>query len=244
MDDATPLQIGELARAAGVSVRTLHHYDAIGLLVPAQRSHSGRRLYDAAGVQRLYRIVALRRLGLALPEIAALLDGEPDFAAAIRRHLDQVEHELRLRRQLRAALRRMLDRLAAGGEPTLDEVIHAIEVTRMSEQYYTPEQVRQLGARRNQLGEAGMAQAQRDWAQLIAAVRRQRALGTDPGDPRMLELAGRWRALIAQFTGGDEGIRRSLATMYREEGPRAASRGVVDPALMSYVGEALAKLPT
>jgi DNA-binding transcriptional MerR regulator len=242
MDDAAPLQVGDLARAAGVTVRTLHHYDAIGLLVPRDRSSSGRRRYSAADVRRLYRIVALRRLGLPLPEIGALLDGEPDLEAAIRRHLAQVELDLELGRRLRAALTRMLDRLVAGGEPTVDEVIHAIEVMSMSEQYYTPEQLEQLEARRRKLGEAGMASAQEAWAQLIAEVRAQRERGTDPGDPRMLELAARWRALVEQFTGGDEGIRRSLATMYREEGPRAESRGMVDPELMSYVGQSLATL--
>ena len=55
----------------------------------------------------------------------------------------------------------------------------------------------------------------------------------------MLDLARRWRGLIEQFTGGDESIRRSLATMYRERGPEAASRGMVDTELMQYVGRAL-----
>jgi hypothetical protein len=73
-------------------------------------------------------------------------------------------------------------------------------------------------------------------------VRAEQAAGTDPSDPRMLELAGRWRDLIEQFTGGDEGIRQSLARMYQEEGARTASRGTVDPALMEYVGKALARL--
>jgi hypothetical protein len=88
-----------------------------------------------------------------------------------------------------------------------------------------------------------MAAAQRDWAQLIEAVRAEQANGTDPGDPRMLELARRWRGLIEQFTGGDEGIRESLGRMYREQGAQTASHGMVDPELMGYMGQALALLP-
>ena len=57
----------------------------------------------------------------------------------------------------------------------------------------------------------------------------------------MLELARQWKRLIEQFTGGDEGIRSSLARMYREERPQVASRAV-DPDLMQYVGQAIAAL--
>ena len=56
-------KIGELARRTGLTVRTLHHYDEIGLLSPAERSDGGHRVYYEAGVQRLYRIVSLRSLG-------------------------------------------------------------------------------------------------------------------------------------------------------------------------------------
>ena len=73
-------------------------------------------------------------------------------------------------------------------------------------------------------------------------MRAEQAAGTEPTDPRMLELARKWQALIEQFTGGDEGIRQSLARMYQEEGPETASRGMVDPELMRYVGQALAAL--
>ena len=59
-------RIGELAQAAGVTVRALHHYDRLGLLVPSERTHGGHRLYTAADVQRLYRLLALRELGLPL----------------------------------------------------------------------------------------------------------------------------------------------------------------------------------
>jgi DNA-binding transcriptional MerR regulator len=241
-DDEAFLQIGELAAAVGLTVRTLHHYDAIGLLVPAQRSHSGRRLYAPDDVRRLYRIVALRRLGLGLAEIEALLDASPDLAQAVRGHLEQVERQLELARRLRVTLTRILELLESGHDPGRDEFIDAIGVMIMSESYYTAEQQEQLAERRRALGDEGMAAAERDWAELIEAVRAEKAAGTDPSDPRMLELAGRWRALIEQFTGGDEGIRQSLAQMYREQGVQTASRGTVDPELMEYVGKALSRL--
>jgi MerR family transcriptional regulator, thiopeptide resistance regulator len=241
-DDEPLIQIGRLASAVGLTVRTLHHYDAIGLLVPTERSSSGRRLYSPRDVRRLYRIVTLRRLGHALDEIGALLDRSPDLALAVRRHLEQVEEQLELQRRLRVTLTRILEMLDAGQEPDRSEFIDAIGVMIMSESYYSTEQQEQLAERRRALGREGMAAAERDWAELIAAVRAERADGTDPADPRMQALAARWRALIEQFTGGDEGIRQSLQRMYQEQGPQAASHGTVDAELMQYVGEALARL--
>jgi DNA-binding transcriptional MerR regulator len=241
-DDEALIQVGELAAAVGLTVRTLHHYDAIGLLTPAQRSQSGRRLYSPQDVRRLYRIVALRRLGLGLTEIGALLDASPDLAGAVRGHLALVERQLELARRLRVTLTRILELLESGHDPGRDEFIDAIGVMIMSESYYTAEQQEQLAERRRALGEEGMAAAERAWAELIEAVRAEQAAGTDPSDPHMRELAGRWRDLIEQFTGGDEGIRRSLGRMYREQGTQTASRGMIDPELMEYVGTALARL--
>jgi DNA-binding transcriptional MerR regulator len=68
-------KVGELARATGLTVRTLHHYDEVGLMRPAARTAAGHRLYSAEDVRRLYSIVALRGLGFGLPEVSALLDG-------------------------------------------------------------------------------------------------------------------------------------------------------------------------
>jgi hypothetical protein len=112
----------------------------------------------------------------------------------------------------------------------------------MNQTYFSPEQQGRLALRRYQLGDEAISRAESEWAELIDAVKAERAAGTPPTDARMLELAGRWRALIAQFAGGHPGIQRSLATMYREEGPWRASRGMVDSDLMRYVGRALAAL--
>ncbi len=68
--------VGETAAATGVTVRTLHHYDRIGLVRPAARSSAGYRLYSAADLERLQQVVAYRRLGLGLEDIAAALADE------------------------------------------------------------------------------------------------------------------------------------------------------------------------
>src|SRR5438046_7898133 len=68
--------IGELAKATGVTVRTLRHYDQLALLSPAGRSTSGRRRYGASELGRLYQILSLRSLGFSLSAIASLLDND------------------------------------------------------------------------------------------------------------------------------------------------------------------------
>ncbi|MBO9437005.1 MerR family transcriptional regulator [Ruegeria sp. R13_0] len=101
--------VGQLADRSGVTVRTLHHYDEIGLLKPATRAGSGRRLYDRDSVLRLQQILTYRTLGLALDEIARLLD-DPAFdrrkALLAQRQAvtDQIAHSEALIRGIDEAL--------------------------------------------------------------------------------------------------------------------------------------------
>jgi hypothetical protein len=113
----------------------------------------------------------------------------------------------------------------------------------MSDSYYTPEQLAQLEERRRQLGDEGMAKGQQDWADLIADATRLKDAGTDPASEEVQDVVTRWEDLIAQFTGGDPGIRQSLQNMYEKEGPENASRGMVDPGLMDWIGQAMEARP-
>lgn len=236
-------KIGELAGATGLTVRALRHYDELGLLVPSERTYAGYRLYSEQDVQRLYRIVALRGLGFPLDEVAAVLDREgSDPRGTLRRQLERLDAEIALQRSLRERVARILDAVEAGPGASSQDYIETIEVMTMIEKHYTPEQLAQLEARADELGPGGMERAQQDWAELIAAVRAERERGTDPTDPRVLELARRWQALVEAFTGGDAGIASSLAQMYDQEGPEQASRGMVDPGLLEYLGRAQAAL--
>lgn len=86
------LQVREVARLSRVTVRTLHHYEKLGLLVPSSRSRAGYRLYNEADLLRLQQILIHRELGFPLKEIKALLD-EPEFdhRAALERQRVQLE---------------------------------------------------------------------------------------------------------------------------------------------------------
>jgi DNA-binding transcriptional MerR regulator len=234
-----PRRIGDLAVATGVTVRALHHYDAIGLLVPS-RSEAGQRLYTQADLLRLYQIVALRRLGFALPEIAAYLEREFDPREVVRRQLAELKRQMELQERLRMRLTVVLDALDRAHESTAEDLIDIMEVINEMEQYYTPEQLVKIEAQRRELGDQGLRRGQEAWAQLIPLMEAERQRGTDPADPRVHELAQRWQALVEQMTGGDAGIQRSMLAMFESKGPEAASGGHVSAELWAYVRQACA----
>ena len=133
-DDSLRWRVGQLAGATGVTVRSLHHYDEIGLLVPSERTAGGHRVYGEADVQRLYRILALRRLGFALSEIESILDADrPDLRETVRRHLAQVERDLARQRRLCQRLAEILSTLERSAEPTVDQFIDTVEAMAMIE---------------------------------------------------------------------------------------------------------------
>lgn len=120
-------KVGELARASGLTIRALHHYDSIGLLVPG-RTDAGHRVYSGADVERLYRVLALRGVGMALDEIRAVLDDAGvSLMDTVRRHITAVERGIEQRRRLLDRLRDMLDALERSSQPSVDELLQTVE---------------------------------------------------------------------------------------------------------------------
>jgi DNA-binding transcriptional MerR regulator len=137
-------RIGELGRETGLTVRTLHHYDQLGLLSPLSRTEGGHRCYTSGDVRRLHRIVALRSLGISLEEIGALLDGEPDPTGLLRRQLDVVEERIRKASDLRARLLDVLNNLGRNAEPSTRQLLQLIEETVAMNEPMTPGQFAEL----------------------------------------------------------------------------------------------------
>lgn len=114
-----PRKIGDLAQVSGVTIRTLHHYEDIGLLRPA-RTEAGHRLYDDQDVERLYSIIQLRRLGLSLGEIGrALDDRECDLADVMRRQLAELDRRLDATNRLRNRLVSLLSSVRPASDDLL-----------------------------------------------------------------------------------------------------------------------------
>jgi len=218
------LKVGELARRAGVSVRTLHYYDEIGLLPPARKSASGHRLYAAGDVARLHQIRSLRQLGLTLDEVRDCL-ARP--AVALGRVLAQHVARLRARideeRVLCDRLERLAARLATGrgggtaGAASVDELLAALDELARAERYFTPEQRRTLAERARQMGEARIRRGEERWRVLMAEVRAAMERGADPRGRDVRRLAARWSALTREFTGGDAGIARGVRARMEQE---------------------------
>lgn len=104
--------VGQVADLFGVSVRTLHHYDRIGLLTPGGRSPAGYRLYDHDDLVRLQHIVVYRRLEFGLDEIGELLTAGPqDVGEHLRRQRAAVQHRMTRLRDLVGALDRAWEKI-------------------------------------------------------------------------------------------------------------------------------------
>jgi len=234
------LKVGDLAKQTGVSVRTLHYYDEIGLLSPSQRTEAGYRLYGEADIIRLQQIVSLRQIGFSLEEIRECLKQKP-FSPydVVQLHLSRLKEQIALQQQLQAKLEAIATRLQSIETISIHEFIQLIEVTTMVEKYYTPEQQDYLKARADLLGEERIRQVETEWQDLIEQARTEMINGTDPSSESVQALARRWRSLIQEFTGGNPGIEQSLNQMYHQEGTEVASRGAIDSAVMEYMSRAM-----
>ncbi|WP_026928469.1 MerR family transcriptional regulator [Granulicoccus phenolivorans] len=124
------LAVGDLAAAAGLTVRTLHYYEEIGLLHPSLRTSAGHRRYGPDAVARLYRLTRLRSLGLGLDQIRRILDDPAaGLVEALRQHAHAVDERVAALTRLRTGVATTLARIEANHDPTADllEVLTTME---------------------------------------------------------------------------------------------------------------------
>jgi MerR family transcriptional regulator, thiopeptide resistance regulator len=238
-------RIGELAKAAGLTVRTLHHYDEIQLLSPSERSDAGHRIYTDADVRRLYRIVLLKQLGFPLADITTMIElDDADPRAAVRRHLNAVEEQIELQKELRERLGAVLGLLDCSKEPSTKQLLEIMEVMMEVEKYYTPEQRELIKKRGEEADWDEIERHQKEWSQILEDAEAAMKAGTPPTDANVQSLARRYRELgewfAAGFTGGDEGLERSLNRVWEEKGDELHQAYDKGPEVNDYLNRALA----
>ena len=236
------LTIGALAKRTGLTVRTLHHYDEIGLLTPSGRTEGGYRLYSDDDIRRLERIVLLRSLGIPLTDIGIALTSDADsLVALLDRQAAEVQARIEEATTLRARLDRAVAQLRAHEYQDADEALALIEAVLTYERYFDEEQRRAIEARGKELGPERIREVEARWPALIAQVRREMAAATPANDPRVLALAEEWQSLVDEFVNGRWDIASGVGRMMNTE-PAVQRRTGLDGDVMDYVARAMAFL--
>jgi DNA-binding transcriptional MerR regulator len=126
--------IQDIARLAGTTSRTLRHYDDVGIVKPSRIGSNGYRYYDADALVRLQRVLLLRELGLGIPAIGEVLEGQRDDTVALRTHLEWLAQEkVRIGRQI-ASVERTITELEGGEQPMAEKMFDGFDHTQYKDE--------------------------------------------------------------------------------------------------------------
>jgi MerR family transcriptional regulator, thiopeptide resistance regulator len=225
------LKVGELARRTGLTVRALHHYDSIGLLRPSARSDSGYRLYNRNDVARLHGIQTLRRMGLALADVARLLDGgELTLPTLLGRQIGVLDQEIAQAQALRERIGTMRSILADGGQPPIDDWLASLSMMTTFELYFSSAELKLVVER--------WKRCEAEWPPLVQSVREAMEHGVPPDSMALQPLARRWMDLSARWMNGDIALLKRWGSMLREQ-PCLPLPDGMDLALLDYIDQAV-----
>jgi MerR family transcriptional regulator, thiopeptide resistance regulator len=244
----TSYTVGEVAELAGVTVRTLHHYDRIGLLAPGERAANGYRRYEAADLERLHRILSYRELGLGLDDIARLLDDpEIDPLAHLRRQAELLQERIARLEEMLAAVQTMMEAQQMDIRLTPEDRFELFGDFDPSQ--YAEEVEERWG------GTDAYAESRRraarytkdDWRRIVdesGAIERgfvdALAAGEPPEGPRAMDLAERHRRHISRwFYDCGPAMHRGLAEMYVADARFRAHYEQQAAGLAQYVHDAM-----
>jgi len=212
--------VGQLASMAGVSVRTLHHYDEIGLLAPSARSDNGYRLYGEEDLYRLQQVLLYREMGLALREIGRVLDGPAfDQRRALEQHRENLQRQAARLARLLNTVERTIRRLEGDDMPLSDEELYegfkeedVERIKRESRERYGDRAVDDSIKRIKGMGKSGREALKAEMHAVTLAL--VPLMGRDPGDAEVQATIARHHAVIEQFYEAPAERYAGLADLY------------------------------
>ena len=234
------LKISELAKRSGLTVRALHHYDAIGLLSPSVRTESGARQYGQQDLIRLHRIQALKALGYALPAIRVNLDDSSiKPLEIIERQIQVLDEQARLATELRGRLQHLAAHVSVGSETASSDWLNLLEMMTMYQQHLTDEEMVALRTPKGSTAHEISTQ----WTQLIAEVAQAMQQAMPHNSSAAHALAWRWMRLVIAMTSNNPVLANKLKAMQQRES-RAREILGIDAAKLDWIGQALAHART
>ncbi len=223
------LKAGEFARKTGISVRTLHYYEEIGLLAPVQRTASGHRRFRRGDILRLQQIRSLQQLGLSLADIADVLAGAEPLEILLD-HLEKSRQRLRELHELCERLESLCQVMAQEEHITTGEMLHTLAVMSLLERHFGAHNAPELRARHEEI-EASV------WSSMVEDLLDEIKHGTLPDTPRARALVRRWRGSLKLMMGDDMMTEKDLVAMFRAD-PHAAQEHGLDEQAVAWLHEA------
>ena len=238
--------VGEVSALAGITIRSLHHYDELGLLSPSGRSEAGYRLYSGSDLERLQEILGWRALGFSLVEIGELLGAAGhDRLAALRVQRELVEGEQARLTGLARALERAIVAIEEGSDQEEDTMFNGFDSTEYEDEAHErwghtdayKESARRAAGYGDQQWREIKAQAEeigRRFAEL------KRSGQPAHGDPARAAAEQSRLHIDRWFYPCSRGMHRGLGEMYVADPRFEATYERLEPGLAAYVRDAIA----
>ncbi len=239
--------VGQVAELLGVTVRTLHHYDEIGLVVPSERSRAGYRLYTEEDLTRLQQVVVYRRLELPLDEIAELLADGADPAEHLRRQRATVMSRLDELRELVAAIDRALER-EMSDQPATPEELKELFGDGFKDEYQQEAQERwgetdawkQSAQRTKRYTKADWEAVKAEMGEVTEAFIAAKQAGLPPSSAEAMDAAEAARRHIHdRFYELSHDMHKALGDMYVADPRFTKTYEDLEPGLAAYVRDAI-----
>ncbi|MFX0578677.1 MerR family transcriptional regulator [Nocardia nepalensis] len=245
LDDGAGLTVGAAAARVGVTIRALHHWDAIGLVRPSERTEAGYRLYTVADIARIHRVLTYRELGVPLDGIKSLLDDPAtDAMASLRGQRDSLRERAARLHRMADAMDRMIEARESG------ILLSAEEQIAIFGQHWQPDWAAQARDRWGdtrqwaQYAERAAGRTAEHWQQIADSVEVLNAdlaaahrAGVIPGSDRANALAERHRASIDTYFDCTHSMQVCIARRYTADPEFSAFYDALEPGLTTWLRE-------
>lgn len=230
------LKIGDLAKRAGLTVRALHHYDAINLLSPSVRAAGGARLYGQSDVIRLHRIQALKQMGYALSDIhLALNDVLLKPVDILLRQVKVLETQAEHATTLARRLKHVANNMEQEGETAKTDWLDLLEMMTIYSRHLTQDEISAM----QRPDQKAMQLQEHQWKTLVSEVANAMQQAIAQNSPRAQGLAWRWVRLVISMTNNNAELAGKLKSLQEQEA-RAQEILGIDTAMFHWIGAAIA----
>ncbi|MFC0602169.1 MerR family transcriptional regulator [Streptomyces palmae] len=242
------LTVGRTAALVGVSVRTLHHWDGIGLVRPSGRTWAGYRVYSEEDIARLHRVLVYREIGFPLAEIGRILDDPgADARSHLRRQRTQLEERIARLRKMVGAVDRMLEASRTGMRLTPQEQVEIFGADWQPTWVEEAEDRWGESAQWAQYAERAADMSAEDWKEVAAATETwnadlaaARRAGVAPGSAEADALAERHRELLSTYFDCTHSMHVCMGRMFTEDPGFTAYFDALAPGLAHWLYEVIA----